>query len=80
MVADVLFAEQFVEVVALEHGFYLRVDAGKDDGNVLFLRHEAHVLQVMKTSGVNKWNLTHADEADLGGTAVAGHDDCETVT
>ena len=77
--ADVLFAHDAFEMVALQDAFYFLVNTRENNGDALFLTHQAHVLEVVKTSGVDEGHLTHTDDANLWTTAVARHDVLKAV-
>ena len=80
VIADVVFANDLLEVVALQHVLDLGIDTREYDGDAFLLAHETHVLEVVQTGRVDEGYLTHADDANLRSIAVAGHDVLEAVT
>ena len=79
VIADVVFANDLLEVVALQHVLDLGINTREYDGDAFLLTHETHVLEVVQTGGVDEGYLTHADDANLRSIAVAGHDVLEAV-
>ena len=73
MAADILLAQQFLKIVAAQHGFNLGIDARQHDSDTFLLAHQTHVLQVVKTGRVDKRHLTHADDAHFGSVVIARH-------
>ena len=47
VIADVVFANDLLEVVALQHVLDLGIDTREYDGDAFLLTHEAHVLEVV---------------------------------
>lgn len=79
VVADVLLADDALEVVAFENRLDLLVDTREDNGDTLLLTHQTHILEVMQTRGVDERNLTHSDDTHLRMFTITSHDILETV-
>ena len=57
---------QVVEAGLVELAVHLRIHAGEDDVDALFVVHLDECLQIVYAGGVDEGHLAHADDADTG--------------